>query len=70
MGSAISEPLDLVLYAPSLDPWGAHVGVCLRDTGVLHLCEEVGLAAVWDFKAFAARARYQSCIGFKRTRGD
>lgn len=37
MGSAISEPLDLVLYAPSLDPWGAHVGVCLRDTGVLHV---------------------------------
>lgn len=60
------QPLDLVLFGPTPDPYGAHVGVCLGGTEVLHLSSEVGLPAVWGFDAFAARERYQTRIGYKR----
>ena len=51
---AVANPaaLDLVLYAPTRDPWGAHVGVFLGGSSVLHLCQEVGVPAVWDFDDF------------------
>lgn len=62
------QPLDLVLFAASPDPWGAHVGVYLGGPEVLHLCKEVGVPVVWDFKDFAERERYRSLIGFKRVR--
>jgi hypothetical protein len=62
------QPLDLVLYGAKPDPWGAHVGVCLGGSSVLHLCAEVGRPAVWDFTDFAARPRYRTRIGFKRVR--
>ena len=62
------EPLDLVLFAPSPDPWGAHVGVYLGGSEVLHLCKEIGVPVVWDLEDFAQRERYGSLIGFKRVR--
>src|SRR5688500_16873205 len=61
-------PLDLVLYAASPEPWGAHVGVYLGAKTVLHLCKEIGVPVVWDFTDFATRERYRSLIGFKRVR--
>lgn len=62
------EPLDLVLFAASPDPWGAHVGLYIGGSAVLHLCKEIGVPVVWDFTDFAARERYASLIGFKRVR--
>ena len=62
------EPLDLVLFAVSPDPWGAHVGVYLGGSEVLHLCKEIGVPVVWDLQDFAQRERYGSLIGFKRVR--
>jgi hypothetical protein len=62
------EPLDLVLFAASPDPWGAHVGVYLGGTAVLHLCKEIGRPVIWAFTDFAQRERYRSLIGFKRAR--
>ena len=56
MSVANPAALDLVLYAPTRDPWGAHVGVFLGGSSVLHLCQEVGVQsgvqAVWDFDDF------------------
>jgi hypothetical protein len=68
--TTVSEPesLDLVLFAASPDPWGAHVGVYLGQAAVLHLCKEIGVPVVWEFKDFAERERYASLIGFKRVR--
>jgi cell wall-associated NlpC family hydrolase len=62
------QPLDLVLFAASPDPWGAHVGVYIGGGSVLHLCKEIGVPVVWDFTDFAERERYASRIGFKRAR--
>ena len=59
-------PLDLVLFAGTPDPWGAHVGVWMGPDAVAHLCEEVGRPAVWALDEFAARARYRVLIGSKR----
>ena len=62
------RPLDLVLFAPSDDAWGAHVGVVTGPGEVLHLCAELGRPAVWTFDDFAVRERYRTRIGFKRVR--
>ena len=62
-------PLDLLLFSPNDDPYGAHVGVFVGDDRVLHLCAEVGLPAVWRLADFAERERYRVLIGAKRSRG-
>ncbi|MCZ4120927.1 hydrolase [Streptomyces sp. H39-S7] len=60
-----AEPLDLLLFNRSEDPYGAHVGVWIDDDAVLHLCAEVGRPAVWSLADFAARERYRVLIGAK-----
>jgi hypothetical protein len=59
------EPLDLVLYNGSKEPYGAHVGIWTGDA-VAHLCLEVGRPTVWSPTEFATRSRYSTRIGFKR----
>ncbi|WP_237532923.1 hydrolase [Streptomyces sp. SID8352] len=58
--------LDLLLFNPSDDPYGAHLGVCAGGGRVLHLCGEIGRPAVWDLADFAARERYRVVVGAKR----
>jgi hypothetical protein len=60
------EPLDLVLFNNTTDPYGAHVGVYVGDDQVLHLCAELGRPAVWPMAEFATRDRYRVLVGFKR----
>lgn len=62
------QPLDLVLYGPNTEPYGAHVGVVWNADAVLHLCAEVGRPAIWTASDFAARDRYRHVIGYKRVR--
>ncbi|WP_197675889.1 C40 family peptidase [Micromonospora auratinigra] len=63
---AVPRPLDLVLFNPTGDPYGAHVGVVLGDDEVLHLCREVGRPAVWSYAAFRRRPRYRTLLGARR----
>jgi hypothetical protein len=60
------EPLDLLLFNASDNPYGAHVGVWAADDAVLHLCAELGRPAVWSLADFAARERYRVLLGAKR----
>lgn len=60
------EPLDLVLFNASKDPYGAHVGVWMAVDEVLHLSKEVGAPAVWSIEQFASRPRYATIVGLKR----
>nr|WP_236652000.1 hydrolase [Streptacidiphilus neutrinimicus] len=62
------EPLDLLLFAPTGDPYGAHLGVWLGPDRVLHLSREVGHPALWPLAAFRARDRYRVLLGLKRVR--
>lgn len=39
------QPLDLILFNATADPWGAHVGLWVGDDQVLHLCAEIGYPA-------------------------
>ena len=60
------RPLDLVLFGPDEQPYGAHVGLVVGDDAVLHLCKEVGRPVVWSWGEFAQRLAYRVVIGFKR----
>jgi hypothetical protein len=62
----VAEPLDLLLFNDTGDPWGAHVGVWIGEDQVLHLCAEVGRPAVWPMREFAERDRYRTLVGIKR----
>lgn len=61
----VPQPLDLVLYNPTLEPFGAHVGLWAGD-GIAHLCREIGTPVVWPEREFARRPAYAVRIGFKR----
>jgi hypothetical protein len=60
------EPLDLMLYNRTADPFGAHVTVWMGPGEILHLCHEVGVPAIWSPAMFADRPRYATLIGCKR----
>ena len=60
------EPLDLMLYNKTADPFGAHVAVWMAPGEILHLCHEIGVPVIWPPAMFAARPRYATLIGLKR----
>lgn len=64
------EPLDLVLFGPGEDAYGAHVGLWTGPDGVLHLSRSVGVPTIWGLDQFAARPEYRVLIGAKRPLGD
>ncbi|GAA1734962.1 hydrolase [Brachybacterium phenoliresistens] len=61
--------LDLVLFASEDRAFGAHVGIVLGG-GVLHLCREIGVPALWGWEEFAARERYSVVVGRVRVPAD
>jgi cell wall-associated NlpC family hydrolase len=62
------EPLDLLLFNRTCDPWGAHVAVYLGEDRAIHLSKEVGLPAIWTLEEFARRPAYRVLVGAKRVR--
>ncbi|MGN6128450.1 MAG: hydrolase [Humibacter sp.] len=60
-----ARDLDLALFGPSGDAWGAHVAVILGGR-LLHLSAEEGRPALWDWQDFAARDRYSRVVGVVR----
>ncbi len=60
------RPLDLLLFGPDSNPYGAHVGLWTGPDGVLHLAKSVGLPAIWSLEQFAERSEYRTLIGAKR----
>lgn len=60
------EPLDLVLFNSSSEPYGAHIGIYMAPNEVLHLCQEVGWPTVWTFEDFSKRLRYSTVVGIKK----
>jgi len=60
------EPLDLIFFNRTANPFGAHLGVLVGRNRVLHLSKEVGTPAIWSFEEFALRPRYSITIGAKR----
>jgi cell wall-associated NlpC family hydrolase len=62
------EPLDLLLFSPDGEAFGAHVAVYAGKGGALHLCKAVGQPAIWSLEQFADRPEYRVLIGGKRVR--
>jgi murein DD-endopeptidase / murein LD-carboxypeptidase len=61
-----NQPLDLLLFNRTPNPWGAHVAIHVGDDRAIHLSRRVGLAAVWSLCQFAAHPEYRVLIGAKR----
>lgn len=61
------EPLDLLLWNSTWEPWGAHVAVYLGDERAVHLSRAVGVPAVWPLTEFPKHPHYLVFIGAKRT---
>ena len=60
-------PLDLLLFTPDGEPFGAHVAVYAGEGRALHLCKSVGHPVVWTLEQFATRPEYRLLIGGKRS---
>ena len=60
------EPLDLLLFNRTSEPYGAHLAVCVGDGQALHLSRKVGHPVVWEIEAFLALPEYAVLIGGKR----
>jgi hypothetical protein len=60
------QPLDLLLFSPTHNAWGAHVAVHVGNDRAIHLSRRVGLAAVWPLAQFAEYPQYRVLLGGKR----
>jgi murein DD-endopeptidase / murein LD-carboxypeptidase len=62
----LPQPFDLVLLNGKPNPWGAHLGVYLGNSLVLHLCKKIGAPAIESIESLTQRPKYRCLIGFKR----
>lgn len=60
------QPLDLLLFAPTADAYGAHLAVYLGSNEAIHLARAVGKPAIWPLERFSSVERYRTFIGAKR----
>ena len=60
------QPLDLLLFNPTDNAWGAHVAVYVGNDRAIHLSRRIGLAAVWPLAQFATHPEYRILLGGKR----
>lgn len=65
------RPYDLLFFDSGpregrAEGYAAHIAVHLGPDRILHLCEEVGVPALWAWGDFAARPRYRRLLGAKR----
>jgi murein DD-endopeptidase / murein LD-carboxypeptidase len=60
------EPLDLLLFNRSSDPFGAHLAIYLGEGAAVHLSKSVGVPVEWALDEFAKRPEYRIYIGAKR----
>ena len=60
------EPLDLLLFNPTHDAYGAHLAVYVGEGQALHLSRKVGHPVVWPIEDFLKLPEYAVLIGGKR----
>jgi cell wall-associated NlpC family hydrolase len=60
------EPLDLLLFSPGEETYGAHVAVYTGDGAAIHLSKRVGKPAMWRIEQFLELPEYRVLIGGKR----
>ena len=60
------KPLDLMLYNPTNDAYGAHVGVYIGDGQVIHLSYANGKPEILPHAELLKHAKYRCFVGAKR----
>ncbi len=62
------QPLDLLLWNKTADPYGAHVGVYIGEGRAIHLSKEHGTPVIEPLTRFPQNPLYRVFIGAKRIR--
>lgn len=60
------QPLDILLWNKTAEPWGAHVGVYLGNNEAIHLSKANQTAVIWPLEKFLEQPAYRVFIGAKR----
>jgi murein DD-endopeptidase / murein LD-carboxypeptidase len=60
------KTFDLVLFNKEHMAFGAHIGVCIGESKILHLSKKIGYPNVWDIQDFEKHVEYKIYIGAKR----
>ena len=60
------QPLDLLLFNRTSDPWGAHVAVFVGCEETIHLAKKIGSPVIWTVQHFLQQPEYSCLIGAKR----
>lgn len=60
------EPLDLMLYSPNGEAFGAHVGVYIGDGNIIHLSLQNGQSEIIPHLRMLDNIKYSSFVGAKR----
>ncbi len=60
------QPLDILFFNKTADPFGAHLGVYVANDKILHNTQKAGKPVVWLFEEFFKIAEYRVFIGAKR----
>ena len=60
------QPLDLLLFNRTSDPWGAHIAVFMGNDEAIHLARKVGVPVIWPVSHFLLQPEYSCLIGAKR----
>jgi murein DD-endopeptidase / murein LD-carboxypeptidase len=63
---SVYQPLDLILFGPNFDAFGAHVGVFVGEGIVLHLSAAHGMPLLESISLMQQLPRYRCVIGGKR----
>ncbi|WP_417307592.1 hypothetical protein [Devosia sp.] len=60
--------LDLLLFAPQKNAWGAHLAVAMGPHSAIHLSHRIGQPVIWPLDRFQQEADYRILLGAKRLR--
>ena len=63
------EPLDLLLFNPTSESYGAHVAVSLGGIKLIHLSAENRIAEITTIQAMQTKPKYHVLLGGKRIIG-
>ena len=61
------EAYDILFWNKTATAWGAHVGLALDASHIIHLSHENGFAEIWPIEKFETKPNYAHFIGSKRS---
>lgn len=60
------QPLDILFFHKTKNPFGAHLAIYLGNDKVIHLSKSIRKPVIWTIEAFLQLEKYKVLIGGKR----